>query len=81
MGSRLLLRYLNLFIIIKFYIEIRLTISWFENRWVRQPLVDLHHIRFRQNVVHMFVSKTLTRNSLLDGPLNNLPDIEQIINK
>lgn len=50
-------------------------------RWLRQPLLNLDEINGRLDVVEAFMQLTLMRNSLREGPLKAVPDIEPALNK
>ncbi|KIP09722.1 hypothetical protein PHLGIDRAFT_300246 [Phlebiopsis gigantea 11061_1 CR5-6] len=46
--------------------------------WLKQPLVNLHEIRKRQNLVDVFVQDPNSRRSLQDEQLKLLPDMHRI---
>lgn len=50
-------------------------------RWLKQPLVNLHSIQERQNIVEMFVNDDLTRRSLQEEYLRTMPDFHRICKK
>ncbi|KAL1409833.1 MSH2 protein [Vanrija albida] len=47
-------------------------------RWLKQPLVNLHSILERQNIVGMFVDDTVTRATVQDDCLKKIPDFHRI---
>lgn len=47
-------------------------------RWLKQPLVNLHSILERQNVVEMFVNDGNTRRTLQEEHLRKMPDFHRI---
>ncbi|KAI0689572.1 muts domain V-domain-containing protein [Cytidiella melzeri] len=46
--------------------------------WLKQPLVNLHEIRRRQDLVEIFVEHPNTRRALQDDQLKLLPDMHRI---
>ncbi|EGO29335.1 hypothetical protein SERLADRAFT_433333 [Serpula lacrymans var. lacrymans S7.9] len=46
--------------------------------WLKQPLVNLHEIQKRQNLVEMFVDDSSTRRNLQDDFLKFMPDMHRI---
>ncbi|EED80646.1 predicted protein [Postia placenta Mad-698-R] len=46
--------------------------------WLKQPLVNLHEIHKRQNLVEIFVEDTSTRRTLQDEYLKMMPDMHRI---
>ncbi|BEI79611.1 hypothetical protein CcaverHIS002_0101400 [Cutaneotrichosporon cavernicola] len=50
-------------------------------RWLKQPLVNLHSIQERQNIVEMFVNDDITRRVLQDEHLRVMPDFHRICKK
>ncbi|GMK54432.1 hypothetical protein CspeluHIS016_0110180 [Cutaneotrichosporon spelunceum] len=50
-------------------------------RWLKQPLVNLHSIQERQNIVEMFVNDDITRRLLQDEHLRVMPDFHRICKK
>ncbi|KAI0797257.1 DNA mismatch repair protein [Irpex lacteus] len=46
--------------------------------WLKQPLVNLHEIRKRQDLVEVFVEDSNTRRALQDEQLKLLPDMHRI---
>ncbi|THH29236.1 hypothetical protein EUX98_g4951 [Antrodiella citrinella] len=46
--------------------------------WLKQPLVNLHEIRKRQNLVEIFVEESNTRRTLQDECLKLMPDLNRI---
>ncbi|KAI0342296.1 DNA mismatch repair protein [Trametopsis cervina] len=46
--------------------------------WLKQPLVNLHEIRKRQDLVEIFVEDPNTRRALQDEQLKLLPDMHRI---
>ncbi|KAK4686325.1 DNA mismatch repair protein MSH2, partial [Tremellales sp. Uapishka_1] len=50
-------------------------------RWLKQPLVNLHEIEKRQNLVHVFVNDTISRKTIQDQYLRMMPDFHRISKK
>ena len=50
-------------------------------RWLRQPLRDAKKIRERQNLVEVFVTNDILRQSLQEGPLRGVLDIPKTLRK
>lgn len=50
-------------------------------RWLRQPLVDDVEINARLDVVEVLKFSTSFRNKLCDGPLKNIPDLDNVVAK
>ena len=50
-------------------------------RWLRQPLRDAKKIRERQNIVEVFVTNDILRQSLQEGPLRGVLDIPKTLRK
>ncbi|KAG9218238.1 hypothetical protein CCMSSC00406_0005919 [Pleurotus cornucopiae] len=46
--------------------------------WLKQPLVNLHEIRKRQNLVEIFVEATNARRTLQDEYLKYMPDLRRL---
>lgn len=46
--------------------------------WLKQPLVNLHEIHKRQNLVETFVEDTNSRRTLQDDYLKMMPDIQRL---
>ncbi|CAA7268499.1 unnamed protein product [Cyclocybe aegerita] len=46
--------------------------------WLKQPLVNLHEIHKRQNLVEIFVDDTNSRRTLQDEYLKAMPDLNRI---
>ncbi|KAH7882344.1 DNA mismatch repair protein [Phlebopus sp. FC_14] len=46
--------------------------------WLRQPLVNLHEIRKRQDLVETFVDDSSTRRTLQDDYLKVMPDLHRL---
>ncbi|KAF9493768.1 DNA mismatch repair protein [Pleurotus eryngii] len=46
--------------------------------WLKQPLVNLHEIRKRQNLVEIFVEATNARRALQDEYLKYMPDLRRL---
>ncbi|KAF8922254.1 muts domain V-domain-containing protein [Mucidula mucida] len=46
--------------------------------WLKQPLMNLHEIRRRQNLVEIFVNDTNSRRTLQDEYLKVMPDLHRI---
>ncbi|EMD34794.1 hypothetical protein CERSUDRAFT_125339 [Gelatoporia subvermispora B] len=46
--------------------------------WLKQPLVNLHEIRKRQNLVELFVTDSNARRTLQDDFLRMMPDMHRI---
>ncbi|KAL4247478.1 DNA mismatch repair protein MSH3 [Abortiporus biennis] len=46
--------------------------------WLKQPLVNLHEIRTRQNLVELFVEDSNTRRTIQDDCLKLMPDMSRI---
>ncbi|OCH84761.1 hypothetical protein OBBRIDRAFT_839474 [Obba rivulosa] len=46
--------------------------------WIKQPLVNLHEIRKRQNLVELFVNDSNARRTLQDDFLRMMPDMHRI---
>jgi DNA mismatch repair protein MSH2 len=47
-------------------------------RWLKQPLVNLHAVLQRQNIVEMFVNDSITRKTLQEEYLRKMPDFHRI---
>ncbi|CAD6590292.1 MAG: MutS-like protein, partial [Tremellales sp. Tagirdzhanova-0007] len=47
-------------------------------RWLKQPLINLHEIVQRQNVVEAFYDDSVTRQTLQTDILNRFPDLHRI---
>ena len=50
-------------------------------RWLRQPLLDVSAINERLDLVELLKDSTVLRNTLVDGPLKGVPDLETIVGK
>jgi hypothetical protein len=50
-------------------------------KWLRQPLLDIHEINNRLSIVELFIHRPILRNQLRDGPLKNIPDLDTISSK
>lgn len=50
-------------------------------RWLRQPLVDAVEINARLDTVEVLKHSTVYRNRLCDGPLKNIPDLDNVVAK
>ncbi|KAK1923021.1 putative DNA mismatch repair protein MSH2 [Papiliotrema laurentii] len=50
-------------------------------RWLKQPLVNLHEITKRQNVVEAFVDDSMSRQAIQSDVLNLMPDFHRISKK
>ena len=50
-------------------------------RWLRQPLVDNVEINARLDTVEILKFSTVCRNKLCDGPLKNIPDLDNVVAK
>lgn len=50
-------------------------------RWLRQPLLDHNEINSRLDVVQAFKNETTARMELIEGPLRNVPDLDNIVLK
>ncbi|XP_006463889.1 hypothetical protein AGABI2DRAFT_187339 [Agaricus bisporus var. bisporus H97] len=46
--------------------------------WIKQPLVNLHGIRKRQNLVEIFTNESTTRQILQDEYLKVMPDLQRL---
>ncbi|KAK7471034.1 MSH2 protein [Stygiomarasmius scandens] len=46
--------------------------------WLKQPLINLHEIRKRQNLVELFVDDTDSRKTLQDDYLKFMPDLHRL---
>ncbi|KAI3615868.1 dna mismatch repair protein msh-2 [Moniliophthora roreri] len=46
--------------------------------WLKQPLVNLHEIQKRQNLVEMFVRETNARRTLQDDYMKLMPDLHRL---
>ncbi|KAK0457398.1 muts domain V-domain-containing protein [Desarmillaria tabescens] len=46
--------------------------------WLKQPLVNLHEIRRRQNLVEIFVDDSNSRRSLQDDYMKMMPDLHRL---
>ncbi|KAG9311644.1 DNA mismatch repair protein [Chiua virens] len=46
--------------------------------WLKQPLVNLHEIRKRQDLVETFVNDSTTRHALQEDYLNLMPDLHRL---
>ncbi|KAK0203192.1 muts domain V-domain-containing protein [Desarmillaria ectypa] len=46
--------------------------------WLKQPLVNLHEIRRRQNLVEIFVDDSNSRRSLQDDYMKVMPDLHRL---
>ncbi|KAJ4001111.1 muts domain V-domain-containing protein [Lentinula boryana] len=46
--------------------------------WLKQPLVNLHEIKKRQNLVQMFVDDTNSRRTIQDEYLKYMPDLHRL---
>ncbi|THV05363.1 DNA mismatch repair protein [Dendrothele bispora CBS 962.96] len=46
--------------------------------WLKQPLINLHEIRKRQNLVEIFVDDTDSRRTLQDDYLKFMPDLHRL---
>lgn len=47
-------------------------------QWIKQPLVDLHKIEERQNIVEILVNDTELRANLVENYLKRFPDFGRI---
>lgn len=47
-------------------------------QWIKQPLVDIHKIQERQNIVEILVSDTELRSNLVENYLKRFPDFGRI---
>lgn len=46
--------------------------------WLRQPLVNIHEIRKRQDLVEVFVNESNSRRIIQQEYMNNMPDLHRI---
>ncbi|KAJ4478183.1 muts domain V-domain-containing protein [Lentinula aciculospora] len=49
--------------------------------WLKQPLLNLHEIKKRQNLVQMFVDDTNSRRTIQDEYLKYMPDLHRLSKK
>lgn len=47
-------------------------------QWIKQPLLDVHRIRERQDVVEILVGDTELRQTLVENYLKRMPDFQKI---
>lgn len=47
-------------------------------QWIKQPLIDIHKIQERQNLVELLVNDTELRMNLMDNYLKRFPDFQKI---
>jgi len=47
-------------------------------QWIKQPLVDIHKIEERQNMVELLVNDTVLRQNLTENYLKRFPDFQKI---
>ena len=47
-------------------------------RWIKQPLVNLHQIQQRQDLVQIFINDALLRQVMRDDFLRTMPDLTRI---
>lgn len=47
-------------------------------QWIKQPLVDIHRIKERQNIVEILINDTELRMNLVDNYLKRFPDFQKI---
>jgi hypothetical protein len=45
-------------------------------QWIKQPLVDLHQIEDRQNMVEMLINDTEMRQDVIENYLKRMPDFQ-----
>ncbi|KAI7895639.1 muts domain V-domain-containing protein [Mucor mucedo] len=50
-------------------------------QWLKQPLLSLHEITQRQDLVQAFVNNTMLRQTLQEVHLNRLPDLHRMTKK
>lgn len=50
-------------------------------QWLKQPLLSLHEITQRQDIVQAFVNDTMMRQTLQEVHLNRLPDLHRMTKK
>ncbi|KAG8985310.1 MutS-like protein [Tulasnella sp. 427] len=46
--------------------------------WLKQPLINLHQIQIRQNLVEVFVDDSNSRRTIQDDYLKSMPDMRRI---
>lgn len=49
--------------------------------WLRQPLLDQTAIIARQDIVELMANNMVCLQSLREGPLKAIPDLESVVNK
>jgi len=47
-------------------------------QWIKQPLIDIHKIEERQNIVEILLNDTELRMNLVDNYLKRFPDFQKI---
>lgn len=47
-------------------------------QWIKQPLIDIHKIEERQNIVEILMSDPELRMNLVDNYLKRFPDFQKI---
>lgn len=47
-------------------------------QWIKQPLIDIHKIEERQNIVEILINDTELRTNLVDNYLKRFPDFQKI---
>ena len=47
-------------------------------QWIKQPLVDIHKIEDRQNMVEILINDTELRQDLIENHLKRIPDFQKL---